>query len=108
MPPIAMPPETPQDALRFDRDRPSVISSAPRYRSVVICGEVPSERGERPHGGEPDIRMTRIGTATSSSDTLMAVVHEPSLDSASNLIIKGIRFDRQPVIRLTPADYGRS
>jgi hypothetical protein len=91
MPPIDSPPEDPQEALRIDRHRPT-----------VICVWATRERAERPHGGEPDIRVTRISTATSRSETQTTVVHGMLLESVSNLIIEGIRRDRHPVRKLPP------
>ncbi|SRR6266851_5286029 len=95
MPPIELPPENPPDLLRLDRSRP-----------VAVCLWTGSEHGE-PHGGEPDVRIFHSGTSSTSVSAIV-VVNEPMFDSASNVIIENMRFDRQPVIRITPADYGRS
>ena len=95
--PIDLPPETPQEALRMEQ-----------YRPAVICLWTESERSERPHGGEPDVRVIRILPATSTSETQIFLVHGTLLGSASNWIIEGIKLDRTPVIRIPPADYGRS
>jgi hypothetical protein len=52
--------------------------------------------------------VARISTATSTSETQITVVHGTLLDSGSNLIIEDIRLAWTPVIRIPPADYGRS
>ena len=96
MPPIDLPPETPQEALWLERFR----------HSAAVCPWTAPEHGERPHGGEPVNRLARFATATSSTFTVF--VDDPYIGSASNRIIEGILFDRQPVIRLTAADYGRA
>jgi hypothetical protein len=119
MPPIDLPPQTPQEALLLDLYRPADVSPvAPSFRHIANCvgtslehSERPhgGEHRERPHGGEPDLRvLSSGGTPGTGSAAAYAVIIEPSLDSASNLIIEGIRLDRQHVIRFaSAADYGR-
>src|SRR5207244_1725968 len=78
MPPIEQPPATPQDAICRDLLRPRITVS-------ISVAPAPSAKrahpGERPHGGEPTIRVLRDASAfASSSDStnrFKTLVHEP-------------------------------
>lgn len=88
--PSDLPPETKLDVLWYDRDLPRIICLVPSR-----------ERTERPHG-EPDMRVIRLTTDTSTSETQVAVVQIPPLDSASNLIVEDIARARRLAYRLPP------
>lgn len=98
MPPIDLPPETPQEAFRLERLR----------HPAAVCPWVAPEHGERPHGGEPDVRTARFATAATSSASPWAAYHEPWSDSASNRIIEGFAIGLRPGIRITAIYYDRS
>lgn len=106
MPPIDLPPETPQDALRLDRLRPRAVvslSTAPAHPAVIYVECMP-QGPERPHGGEPTVRVLRdaTGFASSSGDTekfTTTVIHEPWRDSASTFIVEGIILDQKNLPR---------
>jgi len=91
MPPIEQPPATPQDAICRDLLRPRITVS-------ISVAPAPSAKrahpGERPHGGEPTIRVLRDASAfASSSDStnrFKTLGHEPWRESASTVLVSGI------------------
>ncbi len=104
MPPIDLPPETPQDAIRCDLLRPRISFSVAPAPSGLIYSERQLEsakrahHGERPHGGEPTVRVIRDATgfaSTSTSEVLTTVIHEPWRDSASTFIVQGIILNQK-------------
>ena len=83
MPPIDLPPETPQDAFRFDLERPRlVIVTEPGDHPCsisLVC--TPAEK--------------RSGLAVGLDCDLFVFVHGSTLNSESNLIVDGIEIDQE-------------
>lgn len=117
MPPIDLPPETPQDALRFDLKRPGVVVIFNEGRGAdisVTCTAAKEEGREKPHGGEPDVRVLRANlSSSSSSGDSVTLVHRPWRDSASTVIIEWISAEQEtptthPALRWSLQLPGRS
>lgn len=83
-----------------------IVPSPPRRTDpALVIASCTVEAAEKPHGGEPDVRVVRVATASTSSDTVIssaapgstyfAVIHEPWPGSASNVIIDGIVLDQK-------------